>query len=135
MKVNVTGRHVTLTSELETYALEKFSKLDRYFSGIQRADVILRLEGHGTTKTCVVEATVVLGQGARLHGRGEAPDDMLVAVDMAEARLEKQVRRFHAKLKARRDRADIPPVEPVVATEREATYEQIVRQMLEEEGQ
>ncbi len=135
MKVQITGRHVTVTPELESHVHEKFTKLERFFPGIAHTNVILSLEGHGTSKTCIAEATVVLGQGARLHGRGEAPDDMGAAIDVAEARLQKQVRRFHAKLTAHRDRAATQPVTSARASEEEATYEQIVRQMLDEDGQ
>ena len=135
MQVNVTGRHVTITDELENHVREKFSKLERFYPNISHTDVVLSLEGHGTTKNCIAEATVVLGRGVRLHGRGEAPDEMGVAIDAAESRLQKQVRRFHAKLTAHRDRDSAASSSEPVEEEEEATYEEIVRQMLEEDAQ
>jgi ribosomal subunit interface protein len=132
MNVNIVGRHVQVNRAIEDHAIEKFSKLDRYFSGIQHVDVVVRLDGHGPAKLCAVEATVKLGQGAQLVGKGSAPE-MLSAIDMAESRLEKQIRRFHARLKTRRDRtrASHGKAAPVAEAE-EQTYEQIVREMLDE---
>jgi len=131
MIVNVTGRHLELKPETEQHAEERFSKLDRYFAGIQRADVVIGLEGHGATKEVSVEATVTLGHGTKLMGKGRA-DEANAALDQAESRLEKQLRRFHARLKAHRDRTRIADSGEVTVTESEATYEEVVREMLEE---
>lgn len=131
MKLNIVGRHITVTDEIEEYARDKFGKLDKYFSGIQYADVVMEIDGHGTQRTHSVEASVVLGHGARLLGKG-AGGDMLAAIDAAEGKLEKQIRRFHARLKAHRDRRRIGEGQTVPPVEEEATYEQVVREMLEE---
>jgi len=132
MKVNIVGRHVQVTEQMEEHAREKFSKLSRFFAGIRHADVVMDVDGHGQAVTYTVEASVVLGQGAQLLGKAQA-DDMLAAIDLAESKLEKQIRRFHARLKDHRARQP-RPVEggaPPAAPE-EATYEQVVREMLEE---
>ncbi len=99
--------------------------------GIQHADVVLQVNGRGQAATYGVEAAVVLGHGTRLVGKGQAAD-ALSAIDQAENRLGKQIRRFHARLKAHRDRQRITPEQGAPPEEEEATYEQVVREMLEE---
>ena len=130
MKVNVRGRHLKITPELEEYAEEKVSKFDRFFAGIQQSDVMMEVTGQDHH----VEIAVMLGQGARLFAKAEA-EDMYAAIDLAESKLEKQIRRFHARLKAHRDRARIGDDEPTRDRESdsddETTYERVVREMLE----
>ena len=134
MQVNVIGRHLTITPEIEAHAEERLSKLDRYFAGVRKVDLVLALEGHGQAKLCMAEATVVLAPGTHLVGKGEAAD-MLAAIDIAESRLAKQIRRFHARLKSHRDRTRISAGDTSAAASgrEEETYEQVVREMLEGE--
>jgi len=61
---------------------------------------------------------------------------MYAAIDAAEGKIEKQIRRFNSKLKNHRDRSRIGSEDAAVSSEAqhdEATYEAIVREMLEEE--
>lgn len=129
MKVNVSGRHVTVRPEWEDYANEKADRLGKFFSGIQRVDFVV--DANGKEHRC--EMTVVLGQGARLLGKAEA-EEMRVAIDLAENKIEKQMRRFHAKLKAHRDRTRVADGVPQKKESNEATYEQVIQEMLEEDA-
>jgi ribosomal subunit interface protein len=132
MKVNIVGRQIKVPADAEVYARDKIGKLGKYFAGIQKADVIMAIDGHGQQRRHEVEASVTLGHGARLLGRGNG-NDMMQAIDAAEAKLQKQIRRFHARLKAHRDRTRISESSPVPQEQDEATYEQVVREMLDEE--
>ena len=129
MKVNIRGRHLKITAEMEQYATEKVGKFDRFFPGIQQADVVMAVNGPNHD----VEIAVMLGKGARLFGKAEA-EDMYAAIDLAESKLEKQIRRFHARLKAHRDRARIGerPPDGAGTADDETTYEKIVLEMLED---
>ncbi|MHC4408079.1 MAG: ribosome hibernation-promoting factor, HPF/YfiA family [Planctomycetota bacterium] len=129
MKVNISGRHVSVNEELESYAREKADKIGKFFSGIQHIDFVL---AHDAKDQNMVEASVVLGQGAKLLSKAEN-EDMKAAIDMAESKLTKQIRRFHAKLKSHRDRRRVADGAPTAAEETEATYEQVVQEMLEED--
>jgi len=129
MKVNVSGRHVTVRPEWEDYANEKAERLGKYFSGIQHVDFVV--DANAKAHRC--EMTVVLGQGARLLGKAEA-EEMRVAIDQAETKIEKQMRRFHAKLKAHRDRTRIADDVPQKEDSNEETYEQVIQEMLEEDA-
>jgi ribosomal subunit interface protein len=132
MKVNIVGRQIRVPAEAETYARDKLGKLSKYFAGIQHADVVMMIDGHGQQRRHEVEASVTLGHGARLLGRG-AGVDLMSAIDAAEAKLQKQIRRFHARLKAHRDRTRISESSPASQEPDETTYEQVVREMLDEE--
>jgi len=132
MKVNIVGRQIKVPDEVESYARDKFTKLVKYFAGIQHADVVMEVNGHGQQRLHQVEASVTLGHGARLQGRGSGAD-LLTAIDVAEGKLQKQIRRFHARLKAHRDRRRISQDSSIPAQHEEATYEQVVREMLEED--
>lgn len=129
MQVKVRGRHLKITPELENYAREKVGKFDRFFAGIQQADIVMEVNGLQHN----VEISVLLGQGAKLFGKADA-GDMYSAIDIAESKLEKQIRRFHARLKAHRDRTRIAEDNPQPSDEPEdeATYERVVREMLED---
>ena len=129
MKINVSGRHVTVRPEWEEYAAEKAARLDKYFTGIQHVDFVI--DAHGKEHRC--EMTVVLGQGARLLGKAGA-EEMLAAIDLADNKIEKQIRRFHAKLKAHRDRTRVADGVPQPDDKTEPTYEQVIREMLEEDA-
>jgi len=131
MKLNIVGRHLEISPKMENHTREKFAKLDRYFAGIQHADVVMQVNGRGQAAIFGVEAAVVLGHGARLVGKGKAAD-AFSAIDQAENKLEKQIRRFHARLKAHRDRQRISHDKGGPPEQEEATYEQVVREMLDE---
>ena len=129
MKINIVARHTAGNSKWEEYAREKSEKLGKFFAGVQHVECVL----DAGSKTNSVEMNVVLGQGAKLVGKAES-DEMFAAIDQAEAKLEKQMRRFHAKIKAHRDRTRIADAPPSPVEEHEATYEQVIQEMLEEDA-
>lgn len=133
MQVNVVGRRMTVQPEVEAHAEERFGKLNRYFNGVRKVEVVLTLEGHGQARQAVAEATLTLDPGNQLVGRGEG-SEVIAAMDAAESKLEKQLRRLHARLKAHRDRTRIAVEEggQAPAEAEEETYDQVVREMLEE---
>lgn len=129
MKINIVARHAAGNPKWEEYAREKCEKLGKFFAGVQHVECVL----DGGSKTNSVEMHVVLGQGAKLVGKAQS-DEMFAAIDQAEAKLEKQTRRFHAKIKAHRDRTRIADAAPAPVEEHEATYEQVIQEMLEEDA-
>lgn len=132
MKVNIVGRHVKVTRAMQDYAEEKLSRMDRYFPHIQKIDIVMDVDG----LRHLVEAALVMGRGAKLVGKAEA-EDMFAAIDMAESKIRKQIRRFNSRLKDHRDRSRISHGSGADGTaggpDDEETYERVVREMLEEE--
>jgi putative sigma-54 modulation protein len=128
MKVNITGRHVKITDAMREYARDKASKLDRFFDRILHVDVLLEADG----QRYLVEMSATLGRHAKVVGKAQG-ENMLAAIDLAESKVQRQIQKFHDRLKDRRDRRRIGASERPAAEQEEATYEQIVREMLEEE--
>ena len=46
MNITVTGRHMEITDVMRDYALEKVSRLTRYFENIQRIEVVFNPDTH-----------------------------------------------------------------------------------------
>ena len=63
------------------------------------------------------------------HASGE---DVYTAIDQAEQRLQRQIQKFHDRLKAHRDRRRPSRAPEAETSPGEETYEQVVREMLEE---
>ncbi len=128
MKVNIVGRHVHVTPAMQDYARDRLEKLDHFFVGIRHVDVTMNV--HGLAHH--VEVAAFLGKKTKLVAKADG-EDMYKAIDVAEAKLEKQIRRLHARLKAHRDRSRIADGGEEGGDDQEATYEQVVREMLEDE--
>ena len=130
MKVNITGRHTRITEGMQDYARDKAAKLDRFFDRLENVEVVLDLHG----QDYAVEMSVHLVRGVSLVGKANS-GDMHTAIDMAEHKLERQIRKFHDRIKAHRDRTRVADGDRAEAAEAEETYEQVVREMLEEKEQ
>ena len=127
MQVNVTGRHTEVSTDVREYAREKASKLDKFFDRIQKVDVVL--DQHELEFTA--EMSVHLVRGVSLVGKAHAAD-MHKCIDQAEQRLQTQIRRFHDRMKAHRDRTRVADGSTAEQQPSEETYEEVVRQMLED---
>ncbi|MFB3065949.1 MAG: ribosome hibernation-promoting factor, HPF/YfiA family, partial [Planctomycetota bacterium] len=99
MKVDLHVRHGSVAQAIQDYAVEKATRLDRYFDRILRVDVILE-----AGELCSAEMIAVLPRGAQLVGKAEG-EDLQSVVDRAEGKLKRQIRRFHDKLRGHRDRS------------------------------
>ena len=130
MKVDLHIRHGSVAQPIQDYAVEKATRLDRYFDRILHVDVILE-----AGELCSAEMIAVLPRGAQLVGKAEG-EDLHSAVDRAEGKLKRQIRRFHDKLRGHRDRSratgGTSPEEPAA---QEETYEQIVREIQRGDGE
>jgi len=95
MDLTVHGSNILVTDALRTYAEKKLGKLQRYWKGVNEAQVLLEVE----RGQHICEVTVPL-TGAVLRGEARA-DDMYQAIDECVQKLERQIQRY----KARFDRA------------------------------
>ncbi len=99
MKINVYGHNLEMTSAIKTYALKKFSSLERYFEeGITGLEAEL---GHTHSRIQDKQNTAQLTMF--VHGgilRAEVKHaDMYAAIDVVVEKLEKQLIKFKEKLK------------------------------------
>ena len=101
MDVSISARHVNITPRLEEVVQEKIGQLDRFLEGLDSADVHFdeaRNPRIADKETCEV---VLEGHGHHLRCKVNAPDPY-TAVDLATAKLERQIRKLRTKLERRR---------------------------------
>jgi putative sigma-54 modulation protein len=96
METIVTFRHMEPTESLRTYAEEKISKINKYLDFPLEAHIVLTVEKfrHIADVTFSVNGTMVKGI--------EATGDMYSAIDQVMDKIEKQVKRYHSKIRNRR---------------------------------
>ena len=106
MEISISSRHTAITSGLEEVVRAKIGQLDRYLEDLDTAEVHFdeaRNPRIVDRETCEVTLT---GHGHRLRCKVNAPD-AFTAVDIAEAKLERQIRKLRTKLQNRhRGRGD-----------------------------
>ena len=104
MEISISSRHIAMTPGLEDAVRTKIGQLDRYLEDLDTAEVHFdeaRNPRIVDRKTCEVT-----GHGHHLRCKVNAPD-AFTAVDLAEAKLERQIRKLRTKLRNRhRGRGD-----------------------------
>jgi putative sigma-54 modulation protein len=138
MDVSISARHVTITPRLEEVIHEKIGKLDRYLDGLDYAGVHFD-EAQNPRITDKEFCEIHLkGHGYHIRCKVHAPDPF-TAIDLAEAKLERQIRKLRTKIQRRtqgtgdslRSTADeaaaAAVAEPEVAVEEEDPLPRIVR--------
>ena len=99
MEVTVIGRKVTITDALNDYAVEKIGNAMKVLSiDIPKAEVVLRVEKNRAVP-CICEVTI-RPKGHTIHVE-EHEEDMYAAIDVAAAKVLRQLRKYKNKLVAR----------------------------------
>jgi len=94
----VSGKNLDLGEALHERIRGRISEtVDKYFDGGYSGHVTLARDGSGFRTECAIH----LDSKITLHAEGEAVDAYLSA-DQAVTRLEKQLRRYHRRLKDHR---------------------------------
>lgn len=95
MEVHITARHFKAHDTLREYAINAVERLERYFDGIVRAEIIFSYErSHNSVKDVEVLLTVY---GTVLKAYDQA-DDYFKALDNAIEKVERQLKRYKSKL-------------------------------------
>ena len=106
MEISISSRHTPITPGLEEAVRTKIGQLDRYLDDLDTAEVHFdeaRNPRIVDRETCEV---TLAGRGHHLRCKVNAPD-AFTAVDIAEAKLERQIRKLRTKLRNRhRGRGD-----------------------------
>jgi ribosomal subunit interface protein len=100
MDVSISARHVTITPRLEEVIQEKIGQLDRYLDGLDYAGVHFDEAQNpriADKEFCEVH---LKGHGHHLRCKVHAPDPF-TAIDLAEAKLERQIRKLRTKIQRR----------------------------------
>jgi putative sigma-54 modulation protein len=107
MEVKVTGRHPGITPHLREYAEEKTHRLERYFDGTHRVEVVMSREGDQSVVELIIAAT-----GRQIVSESRA-SDLYAAFDTVLDKAEKQLIRHKEKLRGKRHKPEevVPPSE------------------------
>lgn len=95
MQINITGRHVEVTTALRDYVTNKFAKLERHFDHINNVYVILDVE----KLVQKAEATLHVN-GGEIFATADH-QDMYAAIDALIDKLDRQVIKHKEKIKRR----------------------------------
>ena len=109
MQIQITGRHLEVTSALKQYVEDKLNKLGNHFDHIIAMRVILSVE-----KGKQVAEAVVNVPGNEFVAKSDSPD-MYAAIDILKDKLDAQVRKHKQKL--REHRAERPEAEALMAND------------------
>ncbi|WP_237057789.1 ribosome hibernation-promoting factor, HPF/YfiA family [Microbulbifer sediminum] len=96
MQVNISGRHLEVTSALRDYCLEKLDKLSHHNDLITNGQVTLSVEKQIQRAEAVVHVN-----GRDIFADSEA-DDMYAAIDGLTDKLDRQLIKHKEKLRAHR---------------------------------
>ncbi|MFI5250942.1 MAG: ribosome hibernation-promoting factor, HPF/YfiA family [Bacteroidota bacterium] len=99
MDVHITARRFKAHKEIRDYALESIQRLDKFYDGILRSDVILSYERTmNSVKTAEVNVHI---QGNTLNAK-EKSEDFILSLDRAIDKLIKQLDKVKTKTRVRK---------------------------------
>ncbi|MBE9562657.1 MAG: ribosome hibernation promoting factor [Proteobacteria bacterium] len=96
MQLNLSGRHIEITSALRSYVSNKIDRLERHFDHVTNVHVVLSVEKLRQK----AEATLHVS-GANLFAEAEH-EDMYAAIDGLTDKLDRQLKKHKEKLKDHR---------------------------------
>lgn len=114
MDIKVIGRKVTVTDALNDYAVEKIGKAMEVMAiDVMTAEVVLRVEKTRAVP-CICEVTL-RPKGHTIHVE-EHEEDMYAAIDVAAAKVLRQLRKYKTRVIDYRMRETLREAAPVEAT-------------------
>ncbi len=96
MQVTVTGRHPGITPHVKEYAENKVGRLERFFDGTHRIEVMMRREAEESIVELVIQA-----RGRQVISESRDPD-LYRAIDLVLDKAETQLTRLKEKRKEHR---------------------------------
>ncbi|MEQ8766221.1 MAG: ribosome-associated translation inhibitor RaiA [Planctomycetota bacterium] len=93
MNFDLTVRHTEVPDALKRYAEEKGSKLLKFYDRIETLHVVVDIQ----KPNYIVEMEANVGNKVPLVAK-DSNEDMFAAVDAAESKLERQLKKFKEKL-------------------------------------
>lgn len=123
MDIRFTARTGDVTSNMKEKALEKLSRLSRYYERITWVDVVLDTEHEKKT----IEVSAGLTRGATLVGKAGGAD-MFEAIDLAVDKVSRQLLKHKEKLNDHRPRRPEAEIGTTPEEEPEPTFEEAVRE-------
>lgn len=101
MHVTVTGTNLELTDKVKQEAIEKLSKVRTIFDRFIDMEIVFTQDQNPRIEDKIHCEVVLHAKGRYLRAEAAAPDP-LTAIDRAEAKLARQVRKLKTKIVDRR---------------------------------
>lgn len=127
MNITLSARHSSISDSTKAYAMEKAEKLEKFYK-LRKISIVMEIKDDQYSIEIV--ASPERG-GNNVVGIAQA-SDWFAAVDQANDKVEKQLRKLKGKVKSRRMKKQKSETKEGVAEEKkekEETYEDIVDQM------
>ena len=106
MQLSVTFRHMEPSDALKRHARDRLDKIKRFFPDPISAHVVLEtVRGYQHH----VDVNIQLHNGLMIKGT-EITEDMYSSIDLVMAKIERQVRRYHDKIRGHKERADLSSI-------------------------
>jgi putative sigma-54 modulation protein len=102
MEVHFTARRFKPHRDIREHALESIRKLDRFYDGIVRGDVILSFE---RTVKSVKSAEINLYVNGTMLTAKDQSEDFRKSIDLAVEKLERQLSKYKMKLRGKNKKA------------------------------
>ena len=96
MDTHFTARKFRARADLKTYALDEVKKLDKFYDGIVRADIILSFEKKTQS---VKKAEINLHVFGSMLTATEASEEFPKSIDLAIGKLERQLAKYKTKVR------------------------------------
>ena len=96
MRLNVRSRNGAVPEKLKEHVSKKIAKLEKYFDGIQKIDLL-----NGSERGLHIVEINLEGDGIFLRSE-ERASDLYAAVDAAVEKVERQIKRFRERVKRSR---------------------------------
>lgn len=126
IKINVTGRKMTVSNDLRNYAESKAERLERYFDELREIEVILENSGDRKSAEMIAHPR----KGERIVGQA-THEDQFAAIDLVIDKMYQQLTKAKQKLKDSRKRSErvVNPPDPTDLPEPQEqleSYEEVV---------
>lgn len=116
MRISITGRNIDIPDDIVEYAEDKIGKLEKYFSGIQSASVIISSQKSLRTCEVTIQAS---GKIIRAENKGSGFKE---SIDIVAEKLERQILRYKEKFESRKK--DHKTLEPDPLSVEEESYDE-----------
>ncbi|MFC0178674.1 ribosome hibernation promoting factor [Thorsellia kenyensis] len=94
MQISIVGHHIEITQAINEFVESKFPKLTQYFDRINKAQVVLHIEGVNR-----IAETTLFVNGGEIHAKAEHDSDMYAAMDILLDKLARQLTKHKEKMR------------------------------------
>jgi len=98
MQIKVTGHGIEITSPLRDYVHEKIAKLEEFFKGIQKVEVVLDARSTDNVEKRQVAEIRAWMSGLKMINAKEAGRDMYAAIDLVVSETKRQIEKHKEML-------------------------------------